>query len=151
MDPLGDPLTTRPIQTGWEFPMEPYPSGQFGFIDDPDRQFGIGSVWTRIRTQSDGPEPLLTLVGTCKIAQTVYDSIQYVFKCCSVLSGCRPHVFSCSYIIKLLHNRCLCVLNSPLCHSGFSLHIILDLFFFLFDAWKVHWLCFLHSKVRFRS
>ena len=42
--------------------MEPYPSGQFGFIDDPDRQFGNGSVWTRTRTRSDGPEPLLTLV-----------------------------------------------------------------------------------------
>jgi hypothetical protein len=61
MDPLGDPLTTRPILTGWEFTMEPYPSGQFGFIDDPDRQFGNGSVWTRTRTRSDGPEPLLTL------------------------------------------------------------------------------------------
>ena len=41
--------------------MEPYPSGQFGFIDDPDPQFGNGSVWTRTRTRSDGPEPLLTL------------------------------------------------------------------------------------------
>ena len=41
--------------------MEPYPSGQFGFIDDPDRQFRNGSVWTRTRTRSDGPEPLLTL------------------------------------------------------------------------------------------
>jgi len=61
MDPLGDPLTTRPIQTGWEFTMEPYPSGQFGFIDDPDRQFGNGSVWTRTRTRSDRPEPWLTL------------------------------------------------------------------------------------------
>ena len=61
MDPLCDPLTTRPIQTGWEFTMEPYPSGQFGFINDPDRQFGNGSVWTRTRTRSDGPEPLLTL------------------------------------------------------------------------------------------
>ena len=62
MDPLGDPLTTRPIQMGWEFTMEPYPSGQFWFIDDADRQFGNGSVWTRIRTRSDGPEPLLTLL-----------------------------------------------------------------------------------------
>jgi len=61
MDPLGDPLTTRPIQTGWEFTMEPCPSGQFGFIDDPDRQFGNGSVWTRTWTRSNGPEPLLTL------------------------------------------------------------------------------------------
>ena len=42
--------------------MEPYPSGQFGFIDDPDCQFGNGSVWTRTRTRSDGPELLLTLV-----------------------------------------------------------------------------------------
>ena len=42
--------------------MQPYPSVQFGFIDDPDRQFGNGSVWTRTQTRSDGPEPLLTLV-----------------------------------------------------------------------------------------
>jgi hypothetical protein len=62
MDPLCDPLTTRPIQTGCEFPMEPYRGGQFGFIDYPDRQFGNGSIWTRTRTRSDGPEPLLTLV-----------------------------------------------------------------------------------------
>jgi len=61
MDPLGDQLTTGPIQTGWEFTIEPYPSRQFGFIDDPDRQFGNGSVWTRTRTRSDSPEPLLTL------------------------------------------------------------------------------------------
>jgi len=64
MDPLGDPLTTRQIQTGWEFTMELYPSRQFGIIDDLDRPFGIGSVWTRTRTRSDGPEPLLTLNRT---------------------------------------------------------------------------------------
>ena len=62
MDPLCDPLTTCPIQTGWEYTMEPYPSGQFGFIDDPYRQFGNGSVWIRTRTRSDGPEPLLILL-----------------------------------------------------------------------------------------
>jgi hypothetical protein len=67
MDPLGDPLTTRPILTGWELTMEPYPSGQFGFIDDPDRQIGNGSVWTWTRTRSDGPEPLLTLVMNASI------------------------------------------------------------------------------------
>jgi hypothetical protein len=63
MDQLGNPLTTNPIQTGWEFTMEIYPNRQFGFIDDPDCQFGNGSVWTwtRTRAQSDGPEPLLTL------------------------------------------------------------------------------------------
>jgi len=61
MDPLGDLLKTRPILAGWEFTMEPYLSGQFGFIDNPDRKFGNGSVWARPRTRSDGPEPLLTL------------------------------------------------------------------------------------------
>jgi hypothetical protein len=66
MDPLGDPLTARPIQTGWEFTMEPYPSGQFGLIDDPGRQFGNGLIFTRTRTRtrSDGPAQLLTLAGS---------------------------------------------------------------------------------------
>jgi hypothetical protein len=64
MDPLGDTLTTRPIQTGWQFTMEPYLSGQSWCIDDVDRQFGNGSVWTRTLTQSDGPVQLLTLVDT---------------------------------------------------------------------------------------
>jgi len=61
MDLVGDPLTTHPIQTGGEFSMEPYPSGQFGFIDDPDRRFGNSLVCTRTRTASDGPEGLRTL------------------------------------------------------------------------------------------
>ena len=62
MDPLGNLLTTHPIQMGWELTMEPYPSGQFGLIDDPDGKFGNGSFWTWTRTRSDGPEALLTLV-----------------------------------------------------------------------------------------
>jgi len=61
MDPLDNPLSTRPIQTGREYSIEPYPNARFGFIDNPDRQFGAGSVLTRTRTRSDGPEPLLTL------------------------------------------------------------------------------------------
>jgi hypothetical protein len=61
MDQLGDPLTTHPIQTHWEFTMELYPIGQFGFNDDLDRQFGNGSVWTQNETWSDGPELLLRL------------------------------------------------------------------------------------------
>jgi len=63
-DLLGDPLTTRAILTGWEFTIEPYLSVQFGFVDDPDHQFGNGLVWTWTRTRSDGPEPLPTLVNT---------------------------------------------------------------------------------------
>jgi len=61
MDPLGDPLTTRPIQTGWEFTFESYLSWRFGFIDNPDRHFDNRSVWTRTRTRRDCPDPLLTL------------------------------------------------------------------------------------------
>ena len=62
MDPLGNPLTIRPIQTGWEFTMQPDLSRQFRFIDDLDHRFDNGSVWTRSRIRSDGPGPLLTLV-----------------------------------------------------------------------------------------
>ena len=62
MDQLEEPLRTRPIQTGREMSIEPYPNLQFGFVDNPDRQFGAGSVLTRTRTRTDGPEPLLTLV-----------------------------------------------------------------------------------------
>jgi len=61
MDPLGDPLTTRRIQTGWELTIEPYPSCRFGFIGNPDHHFGNGSSWTRTRTWCDSPAPLLTL------------------------------------------------------------------------------------------
>ena len=61
MDPQGDPLTTRRTQMGWEITMELYPSGQLRLIDDPDRQFGNGSVYIRIQTRSDRPELLLTL------------------------------------------------------------------------------------------
>jgi len=61
MNPLSNPLATRPIQTGWAFTMKLYPSGKFGFIDDPEHQVGNGLVSTWTRTRSDGPEPLRTL------------------------------------------------------------------------------------------
>jgi len=83
MDTLGDPLTTCPIQTGWEFPMKPYPSGQFGFIDDPERQLGNSSVLTRTQTRSDGPEPLLTIIGS--ILGPLFDPPQSP---AALLSGC---------------------------------------------------------------
>ena len=74
MDPLYNPLRTRPIQTGREMTMEPYPNRQFRFINDPDRQYGSGSVLTRSRTRSDGPDPLLTLalwMYAAKISKTL--------------------------------------------------------------------------------
>jgi len=58
---------------GWEFTIEPYPSGWVGFIDNPDRQFGNGSVWTRTWTRSDSTEPLLTLVEGLCILDLVLD------------------------------------------------------------------------------
>jgi len=61
MDPLGDALTTGPIQTGYEFTIELYSTRWLGFIDNMDCQFYNGSVWTRTRTRSDGPETLVTL------------------------------------------------------------------------------------------
>ena len=86
MDPLGDPLTTHPIQMGWESTTEPYPSGQFGFIDDPDRQFGNGWVWTQTQTRSDGPEPLLTLLMTGSEALCAYrDNVVNLFQYWSYL------------------------------------------------------------------
>jgi len=36
MDLLGNLLTTRPIQSGWEFTIEPYPSWLSSFIDNQD-------------------------------------------------------------------------------------------------------------------
>jgi len=64
MDPLKIPLRTRPIQTGREMLIEPYPNWQCGFIDDPDHRSRTGSVPTRTRIRSDGPQPLLTLILT---------------------------------------------------------------------------------------
>jgi len=61
MNPLYNPLKTSPTQAGREMSMELYPNRHFGLSDNPDRQSGSGSVPTRTRTRSDGPDPLLTL------------------------------------------------------------------------------------------
>jgi hypothetical protein len=73
-----DPLTARPIQTGWEFTMEPYRSGQFGCIGNLDTQFGNGLVWIWIRTRSDGPQPLLTLGRKRVVFLLAYTGGQYL-------------------------------------------------------------------------
>jgi len=65
MDPQGNQLKTCPMQTYLECTIEPYASSQFEFIENLDRQFRSGSVWTWTRTRSDGPEWLLIL-GTCR-------------------------------------------------------------------------------------
>ena len=70
--------------------------------------------------------PIILIVGSCKMAQTVCDSIQYLLKSYFSLCGCRSCLFNISHIFLLLHHRCLCVLNSLSCHCGLSIHIILD-------------------------
>jgi len=60
---MDNPLLTGQIQACRELSIETYPNRQFRSIDDPDRQFGTGSVPTQTRTQSDGPEPLLTILS----------------------------------------------------------------------------------------
>jgi len=67
MDPLDDPLSTRPCLMGWEMSIKPYPNWQLRCMDDQDRVFGDGSVQTRTRTPSGGPEPLLSLATTLSI------------------------------------------------------------------------------------
>jgi len=50
MNLLENPQRTRPIQTGREMLIESYLNQQFGFIDNPDHQFGGVLVPTRTRT-----------------------------------------------------------------------------------------------------
>jgi len=64
MDPLDNPLTTRPIQTGCEMSIQLYPNWRLGCIDDLHCPFGNRSVPTRTPTRSTGPELLLTLLST---------------------------------------------------------------------------------------
>jgi len=76
---LGNPLTTRPSWTGWELTIQPYLCWRFGFFDNPDRQFGISAIWTRTRTRSYGPEPLLTLIKLLLFLEQIWSSSDGVF------------------------------------------------------------------------
>jgi len=76
MDPLCDPLTTRPIQTGWEICIEPYPNRRFGCVDNPDRQSGNSSVLIWTRTRSDGPEPLRTQITGNRYQECLWSPLQ---------------------------------------------------------------------------
>jgi hypothetical protein len=78
--------------------MEPYLSGQFGFIDDPDSQFGNGLVWARTRTQRDGPDPLLTLSAMSLGLAILFspDSCSYFSSECIMLPLIPPFGFAAS-------------------------------------------------------
>jgi len=74
MDPLDNPLTTPPIQTGWEISIELYPNWLFRCIDEPDRRFSMCLVPTRSRTRSHGPE-LLATVAPSEVRSTATSSL----------------------------------------------------------------------------
>jgi hypothetical protein len=97
MDPLGDPLANRPIHMSWELSMELYLSCRFGLIDILNSQVTNCSVWGRTRTQSDSPEPLLTLIAIYiystvesiqQILHSIYEIGQYFG--CMILAHFEP-------------------------------------------------------------
>ena len=90
---------------------------------------------------------ILLIVGTCKIGQTVSDSIQHLFKCVFRLSGGQSCLFNIAHIFLLLLNRCLCVFNSLTCHRSLPLHIIVYPLLFHFIAQKVCFSLFLHREL----
>jgi len=71
MDPLGDPLRTRPIEMGWDISIEPYRNWLLRWIDNPEWQFVNGLVLTQTRTRSDSPEPLPTWVHTPETSESI--------------------------------------------------------------------------------
>jgi len=90
--------------------------------------------------------PIFPIVGTCKITQTISDSNQQLLKRRFGLSGRQSREFSVRHIVLLWLNRCLCVFNSLSCPSGLSFNLILNPFLFLFIAYEVRFLSFLHRK-----
>jgi hypothetical protein len=78
--------------------------------------------------------PILPIIGSCKITQTVSDSNQHLLKRLFGLSGHQSRDFSMHRIDLLLFNRCLCVNDLLSCPSSLSLNIIVNPFRFLFIA-----------------
>jgi len=81
--------------------------------------------------------PTLPIIGTCKIAPTISNGVQHLLECCLQVSCCQSRFFNISHIVLLLLNCCLCVCNSHSCHSGISIHIILNSFHLCFIPWTV--------------
>jgi len=90
--------------------------------------------------------PHLLYHWTCKIAPSVSNSIQHYLNSFFGLCSCPSHILSISVIFHLLPNRWLCGCNLLSCHSGFSLHIILDPLLCNIVAQKVCLLSFLHCN-----
>jgi len=93
--------------------------------------------------------PILPIVRTYKITQTVSDCTNHRLKClfvCLVHQSCDVSFF---HTFMLLLNHCLCISNLVSCPGGFSLNIILHPFLFLFIAWEVRFSLFLDLKLPF--
>jgi len=91
--------------------------------------------------------PIQPIIGTCKIAQTLYDAVNISSNVVFRLWGCQSCLFSISHIFQLLLNCCLCIFNSFSCHSGFTIHIILDPFLLLFIAHQAGFLSLPRCKL----
>jgi len=76
--------------------------------------------------------PIPLIVRACTIAQIVSDCIHYLRKHIFRLSSCRSFLSPTFHILLLWHNCCLSILSWRSCHSGLSIHMILDLFPILF-------------------
>jgi len=95
--------------------------------------------------------PILLIVGTCKITQTVSDSNHHLLESLFGLSVGQSSVFSFPCIIVLLLNCCVWAFYWHCCPSSLSIYKILDPLFFLIIAQEVCFLSFLGSKLLFGS
>jgi len=94
---------------------------------------------------------ILLIVWKCKIAQTDSIRSQHLLEWWFRLSGCRSYLFGIAHIFLQLYNRGLCIVNTLLCHSVLSIHIILDPCVFLFFGSTVRFSSFLRRNLLFRS
>ena len=139
LDPLGDPVTTCPIRTGWEFTMESYPSGRLGLLGEQDSQFGNGVVWTQTRTRTDSPEPLLILhpwLTWPGIPGGVQDALRCGFLSNSITAHCHIVLWlGCKTFEWLLPAQGQFCASPSLCVVGTLLP-----WPFLFNGWDALWM-----------
>ena len=95
--------------------------------------------------------PRLPIVETCKIAHTITNGVHYLLICCFRLCGCQSRLFSISQIFLFPLNCCLHIVNLHSCHSGCSVHTMIDHFLLLFVLSKVCFSSLPHRNVHFGS